>query len=159
MEESRLTIELLGKKKLKDDIEMLCRLEREIFGADGYPRYFFRQSTEMFGDTFLVCRDEKGKIAGYLLGAVKRGREEGWLLSMCVEEKLRRKGVGSALLEMMCGIMKGMSVREIFVTVEPKNHAAINAYSKSGFSIQKMQQDYHGRGYHRYLMKKTLAYS
>lgn len=155
MEKAEIKIELINKKKIKDDIEMLCRLEREIFGIDGYPRYFFRQSAELFGDSFLVCRDDKEKIIGYLLGAIKQG--DAWLLSMCVDDPLRKKGVGSALLKAFLDLLQQKSVQSAFVTVDPKNHAAINLYLKHGFKIQKMEQDYHGKGYHRYLLKKQLV--
>ena len=155
MEKIEIKIELLDVKRIKHDIEMLCRLEREIFGIDGYPRYFFRQSAEIFGDTFLVCRDNRENIIGYLLGAIKNANEA-WLLSMCVEESFRQKGVGSALLKTFFGLLGEKSVQNLFVTIDPKNHAALSLYLKHGFKIQKMEQDYHGKGYHRYLLKKSL---
>ena len=149
-----IKIDLIDTKRMNDDIEMLCRLERKIFGADGYPRYFFRQSAELFHDTFLICRGPDKKIIGYLLGATKR--EEAWMLSMCVDEPRRGEGIGSALLKYFLQILKEKSAKNAFITVDPKNHGAINLYTKHGFRIQKMIEDYHGKGYHRYLLKKEI---
>ena len=157
MQKEEIVIELLDMKRLKHDIEKLCKLEREIFGIDGYPRYFFRQSAELFGDTFLVCSDADKNIIGYLLGAVKHEKKEGWLLSMCVDESLRKKGIGSVLISKFLDLLKSRPVHAVFATVDPLNLATVNLYSKHGFKIQKLEQDYHGIGYHRYLMKKNLA--
>ena len=149
-----IKISALDRKKIGEDIEMLCKLEREIFGADGYPRYFFRQSAELFSDTFLVCRNDEKQIIGYLLGATKG--EEAWMLSMCVDEGERGHGIGKALLNGFIEILQQKSIKAIFITVDPKNQAAIALYAKAGFKIQKMIEDYHGKGYPRYLLKKEL---
>lgn len=156
MENAEIKIEPLNTKTIRNDIEMLCRLEREVFGIDSYPRYFFRQSAEILGDTFLVCRDSKRSIIGYLLGAIKHGTDGAWVLSMCVEDAFRKKGIGAALLKNFFSLLEQKSVRHVFAAADPKNHAAINLYLKLGFKIQKMEEDYHGKGYPRYLLKKSL---
>lgn len=157
MEKAGVRIELLNRKTLKDDIEMLYRLESRVFGVDSYPRYFFRQSVEILGDTFLVCRDNKKNIIGYILGAIKLETNEAWLLSMCVDEQFRKRGIGSALFKAFFDALKQKLVQQVFATVDPRNKEALNLYLKHGFKIQKMEQDYHGWGYHRYLMKKILV--
>ncbi|MBI4896381.1 MAG: GNAT family N-acetyltransferase [Candidatus Aenigmarchaeota archaeon] len=156
---NELLIDIVTPESLSaDDIERLNELESQIFGTGGYPRYFFRQAAEIFDGTFLVARNTKGKIVAYVLGAVSQhSLDEAWILSMCVDQPERKKGIGSILLQTLCKILKEKHVEQVFVTVEPGNEAAQHLYEKDGFVMTTIRENYHGATYHRYLMKKKLV--
>ena len=77
------------------DLAAVSRIERQTYGSDGYPSFFFRQAYELFRETFFVACDG-GQIIGYCLGALAVPKKRtGWILSICVKPDYRNQGYGS----------------------------------------------------------------
>lgn len=147
-------IEFVDKNTVTpEDIDNLVELENNTFGHHGYPRYFFMQAVEIFKDSFLIARDAKNNIVGYLIASVG---DDAWVLSICVDQKSQRKGVASELIEKFLMSLKNSKTRIIYAASDPANTPLINLYKKFGFSIDKLKENYHGYGYNRYILKKEI---
>ena len=138
------------------DLLMVLNLEIEGFGTGGYPRSFFRQAYDIFGDLFLVAENEKNELVGYIIGALHLDKTEGWILSMAIKKNLRRKGYGMMLTENIIQILIEKGVKNILLTVRPSNEPAINLYKKLNFLELKIIDDYYGPDEPRIIMEKIL---
>ena len=77
----------------KEDLVAVAEVDREVFGDQCYPGYFFRQAFDVFGDLLLVAQEQRGEIIGYILGALQTDSARGWILSLAVMPAYRRQGV------------------------------------------------------------------
>lgn len=111
------------------DLDQVQAIERESF-PDPYHAIDFVGFLIQARKGFIVaCLD--GSVAGYVIGINKR--KEGFIQSMAVAAKLRRKGVGESL---MGSVIEHLSTkhRRISLFVDKSNEAAIHLYRKFRFS-------------------------
>jgi ribosomal-protein-alanine N-acetyltransferase len=77
--------------------------------------------------------------------------DEAELLNLGVDPDFRRRGVGAALLEALCGAARG----EIFLEVAEPNAAAIALYRRAGWEAVALRKGYYESGrVHAVVMKK-----
>jgi mycothiol synthase len=71
-----------------------------------------------------VAKDEQGNIIGFLLGMMRiwKGKPIGWIKLMAVEESLRRKQIGSELLNLLEPKLKSLGAVELKVMDIPLNY-------------------------------------
>ena len=56
-----------------------------------------------------------------------------------VDEKSRKQGIGSKLIEKMYKIAKTMQIEKVELMVTAKNTTAINFYKKQGFEVERVK--------------------
>ncbi|HEY5834127.1 GNAT family N-acetyltransferase [Streptomyces sp.] len=91
-------------------------------------------------------------LHGYALLATARGCDTAWLLALGVEEPWRRKGYGRELLACCLRELVDPGLREIRLSVEPGNVAAVRLYRSLGFAPADPHPDYLGPGRDRLIM-------
>jgi ribosomal-protein-alanine N-acetyltransferase len=135
----------------KDDIEAISLLEEASFN-DPYPSYFLSELARDNPETFLVLT-LNDKIVGY--GVVDHWEDHDHLISIAVRPDSRRKGLGEALLvELEKRLSKERPLR---LEVRQSNLAAIQLYSKRGFTGTGVAEGYYGDGENAITMEKVFV--
>jgi [ribosomal protein S18]-alanine N-acetyltransferase len=128
----------------KADLGEVFRLEQGAFGEHGYPDFFIRQAMDLWPGTLLVA-DVEGELAGYVLGGMGEAKEQGWILSLAVDEQQRGRGIGKALLQRLVAELTERGGSDLRLTVHPDNSAA-GLYRVLGFELETSEPDYFGPG-------------
>lgn len=138
------------------DLPDIERLDRAVFGAAAYPAFVVRQLFDVHGHHMLALDTPTG-LHGYVLLATSRGWDTGWILSLGVEEPWRKKGYGRRLLSQCLRDLADRDLREIRLSVEPGNDAAVQLYRSLGFAPAVTKADYLGPGEDRLIMALPVA--
>ncbi|MGD1151565.1 MAG: N-acetyltransferase [Syntrophales bacterium] len=133
---------------------LISKVERRVFYSHSYPRFFFRQAFDIFGDLLKVAEINDGNIVGYVLGALKPNALEAWVLSLAVDKKYRRQKIGWRLTSDLLSIFQDRKIKRVLLTVEPDNCNAINLYKKFGFVEVSRDNNYFGFDEARVVMQK-----
>ncbi|QIH38536.1 GNAT family N-acetyltransferase [Flavobacterium sp. Sr18] len=127
------------------DIETIVSLMEEFYGIDNYPiksdvsKALFEEfiSNQNLGKAWLIVSDNE--IVGYLiLTFVFSFEYQGkiaFLDELYITEKARGKGIGSKAIEFTKEESHKLSLKLIYLEVEPHNKKAQNLYIASGFEM------------------------
>ena len=119
-----------------------------------YNPSIFNQLYESFPEGFLVAIHNHTLI-GFLIG-IKTTPNTARILMLCVDEKNRKQGIGSALLKQFLLFMKNHQIRQVELEVRTTNKGALEFYIKQGFIIQEKLRQFYQNGEDAYSMKKEL---
>lgn len=109
------------------------RLPRTLRGR--YPRRLNELMNQWEqGDAILVA-ENVGQIAGYLHLTEQGGESTGWVRNLAVAPHLRRRGIGTALLQAAAGWLRRRNVSQLLLEMTTKNYPAICFAQKSGFTF------------------------
>lgn len=139
----------------ESDLPDIERLDGAVFG-EAYPAFVIRQLFDVHGHHMLALDTPTG-LHGYVLLATARGRDTAWILSLGVEEPWRKKGYGRRLLSQCLRDLADRGLREIRLSVEPGNDAAVQLYRSLGFVAAVTKADYLGPGEDRLIMALPVA--
>lgn len=139
------------------DLAAVWAVEREVFGAEVYPAFFFRQALDLWSELLLVAESPTGEVAGYALGAPSLRPGEGWIVSAAVLPAHRGGGVATRLTRALLDACAGRGMTEVRLTVHPGNPAAVGLYRKLGFAVVGEEADYFGLGEPRLVMRFALG--
>jgi ribosomal-protein-alanine N-acetyltransferase len=147
-----LTIEKQNIRPVsQDDIQAISLLEEASFN-DPYPSYFLSELAQDNPETFLVLT-LNNEIVAY--GVVDHWEDHDHLISIAVRPDSRRKGLGETLLvELEKRLSKQRPLR---LEVRQSNLAAIQLYSKIGFTKTGVAEGYYGDGENAMIMEKTFV--
>ncbi len=109
--------------------------------------YAFPWSDQIFNDCLrvgyhCVVVDTQAGVAGYAV--LSMGAGEAHVLNLCVEQALRRRGIGRALLLDLLRYARDRGIRDAFLEVRRSNKGAIELYHEIGFECVG-----HRRGYYQ----------
>ncbi len=141
----------LGTEFLNDVNELLERsgigtVSREKFILPNYYPFGYFKNNRMVGFVDL-----------YLYSGLRR--HVGRIVKLAVDEKYRRQGVGTKLLQHVIYIGKLLNLAKLEIQVVTDNSPAINLYKKTGFRIiGKAEKDIHlnSKYYDVFYMEKLL---
>lgn len=109
------------------------RLPRDMRGS--YPRRLDELVAQWEqGDAVLVAEDE-GQIVGYLHLVVQASEGTGWVRNLAVAPHLRRRGIGTALLQAAADWLRQQNVSQLLLEMTTKNYLAICFARKLGFGF------------------------
>ncbi|WP_078861827.1 GNAT family N-acetyltransferase [Streptomyces sp. NRRL F-5123] len=138
------------------DLPELHRLDQEVFQQHAYPYFVLRQFYDLYRDDLLVV-DDAGTLRGYVLAGTTSDPSRCWVLGLAIDRKCRHRGLGRLLMTESLRSLCLRGVREVWLTVEPANEAALDLYLSLGFSRVDRRRDYFGAGSDRVLMVLPLA--
>ncbi|KUO22269.1 GNAT family N-acetyltransferase [Streptomyces dysideae] len=139
----------------ESDLPELVRVDREVFPEEPYPYFVLRQFFDLHADRLLVL-DDGDTLHGYVLFVTTSDHYTSWVMSLAVSPDQRGRGLGRRLMLEVLRRLRAEGVREVRLTVEPTNAAAIMLYRSLGFSSEdQVRKDYFGEGEDRLVM--TLA--
>lgn len=127
------------EKMTEPQLDRVCEIEKACFANP-----WSRQSLEaqLGSDTSLfLTAVEQGEVIGYIgMSAVV---DEGYIFNVAVEEKHRRRGVGSALIGELVTYCQKHSFSFLTLEVRSSNQNAVSLYSKFGFIKVGERRDYY----------------
>lgn len=83
--------------------------------------YAYIMAADFWGETFLIARDEHGRLAGYVLGVQRPDRKAVFVWQIAVAEHARRKGLGHRLLAALMTSAAPLGLTRLEATVAPAN--------------------------------------
>src|SRR3989442_11586074 len=135
----------------QDDIAEISLLEDASLN-EPYPSYFLSELARDNPETFLVLT-LNNEIVAY--GVVDHWEDHDHLISIAVRPDRRRKGLGEALL---VELEKRLSKeRALKLEVCQSNSAAIQLYSKRGFTKTGVAEGYYRDGENAITMEKRVV--
>jgi ribosomal-protein-alanine N-acetyltransferase len=111
---------------IPSDMDRILEIEAQAFPKSPYSRGIFTSLYRSNPRTFLVYGDEE--ILGYLVYTL-----EGHIISIAVDPRHRRKGIGSQLVR---EVVRNSTGEFIWVEVRESNAGAQAFYEKLGFRKQ-----------------------
>ncbi len=111
-----------------------------------YGRFIIAKKSETEPDIIGVCElikdwTEKGKA---------------FIFSFYIDRDYRKREIGKKLMQKVINILKDEDLKEIELTVDPDNEAAVRLYSDFGFKRINLRKDEYGKGINRDLMSLEL---
>ena len=136
----------------RPDIKRILEIEMKSF-KDPYPASIILDIYNL-GAGFLVAQQDN-IVVGYIIFWI-RYEDEGHIISIAVDKKYKRKGVGAELVNYAVDIFKKCNVREIKLEVRVGNAGARKFYTKLGFKESKICEGYYEDGEDAVIMKKAV---
>jgi len=134
------------------DLGALHKLEKESFGKDAWSILDLIAILSMSGVIRLKAVEDSQMI-GFVGGDPRRSQGWGWIATIAVDSRYRRRGIGRALLH-ACEEKLGVSRSRL--TVRLSNHAAISLYEKDGYASTDIWKGYYDDGEDGMVMEKIL---
>jgi len=131
-----------------DDLDAIFKIEERSF-ADPYPKGLLKAFFFLPGAYIVAVSEEM--IIGYAVGII-RYESLGHVVSIAVDEKVRRKGVGERLMTEIIERLCRRGAKRVRIEVRESNLPAIKLYTKLGFTIEGKIKRYYADGESALLM-------
>ena len=144
---------LLVRRFRPSDLRQIMPIEDATFPVDALRRSQFRRLSTAHPDEFLVA-EISGAVVGYGAGSVKG--DCGQLESVAVDQRLRGRGIGTALIQRLLERFQRIGLRRCLLQVRATNTRAIDLYTRLGFRVVGPLPAYYADGADALLMEATL---
>jgi ribosomal-protein-alanine N-acetyltransferase len=133
----------------KEDNTQVMEIEGESF-SDAWPSSFFSYLHNKAPDLFIVA-EENGRIIGYIVGEVREimlsglsyMSRMGHILNIAVDKEMRKRGVGTLLMQRMEAIFREGNASRATLEVRESNANARTFYHDLGYrEIGRVQAYY-----------------
>ena len=124
------------------DADTLATLHAQGFHR-GWPSADFASYIAGRDTLVYVACDAKRKIAGFAM--LRLAADEAELITIAVEPRWRKKGVGRALMDALLTDLRMTPARRLFLEVAADNPAALRLYARLGFTTISERQGYYAR--------------
>lgn len=125
------------------DADAIAKLHAQGF-RHGWSREDFSSYIMAADETpvYIAC-DARHRIAGFLM--LRLAADEAELITVAVDPRWRKKGVGAALLKAAFDDLTMTAATRLFLEVAADNPAAIKLYDRHGFAKVSERQGYYPR--------------
>jgi ribosomal-protein-alanine N-acetyltransferase len=134
------------------DLSALRKLETESFGNDAWSLLDLI-AVLTFPEVIRLKAVEDGQMAGFVAGDPRSREGWGWIATIAVDPRYRRRGIGRALLH---ACEAKLNVPRSRLTVRISNQAAISMYEKEGYTTTDIWSGYYNDGEDGMVMEKNL---
>lgn len=124
------------------DADAIARLHAQGFYR-GWPREDFAAYIAGPDTPIYVACDARRRIAGFAM--LRLAADEAELITIAVDPKWRKKGVGMALMRAVLEDLRMTPARRLFLEVAADNSAALRLYGRLGFAKLSERQGYYAR--------------
>jgi ribosomal-protein-alanine N-acetyltransferase len=146
---ARLEIRLFQSR----DLERILEIEEGSFGPDAWDRELFLEYFRRCPELFLIARHGR-RLSGYIITCTRPKEAE--LVSIAVDPRDRRRGLGRAMLDETLAQLRLRRVNTWWLMVATSNDAAIRFYESYGFVRKRRTKRYYGPGRDAWRMKFSL---
>jgi ribosomal-protein-alanine acetyltransferase len=136
------------------DLDHILAVEQASFLTDAWDKKIFLAYYRKCADLFLVVRIGR-RVAGYVITCA--GSRNAELVSIAVDPRDRRRGVGQALLRRTLAELRSRRVKTWWLMVGTANEPGIRFYEKYGFTRVKVVKRYYGAGRDAWRMRFKLV--
>jgi len=138
-----------------EDFETLYEIDQACYEpAIAYSKREFRNYLRFPGAECVIA-EENGKLAGFCLTAHQQAR--GYIITIDVLEKFRRRGVGTALLAEVERRLAAHGVEEIGLETATDNDSGIAFWQRHGYRTRGVWKGYYPGGRDAFSMAKVLV--
>ena len=138
-----------------EDFETLYEIDQACYEpAIAYSRREFRNYLRFPGADCVIA-EENGEVAGFCLTSHQHAR--GYIITIDVVEKSRRRGVGTALLAEAERRLAAHGVKEIGLETATDNESAIAFWQRHGYRTRGVWNGYYPGGRDAFSMTKMIA--
>ncbi len=137
------------------DLSALHKLEHESFGKDAWSLMDLI-AILTFSDVVRLKAVEDNCMVGFVGGDPRPSQGWGWIATIAVDPRFRRRGAGRQLLR---ACEKKLGVARSRLTVRASNYAAISLYEKEGYAMIDVWKKYYDDGEDAMVMEKELERS
>ena len=134
------------------DLNALRKLEQESFGKDAWPLLDLI-AILTFSDVIRLKATEDGQMVGFVAGDPHLRDGWGWISTIAVDPRFRRRGIGRELLH---ACENKLGVAQSRLTVRISNQSAITMYEKDGYTTKDIWKAYYNDGEDGLVMEKDL---
>jgi len=134
------------------DLMALRKLENEAFQKDAWPLLDLI-AVLTFGNVIRLKAVDGETMIGFIAGDPRPSSGWGWIATIAVDARYRRRGVGRELLH-ACEKLLGVPIARL--TVRMSNQPAIFMYEKEGYITTDIWKNYYNDGEDAILMEKEL---
>lgn len=134
------------------DLNALRKLEKESFDRDAWP-LFDLMAVLSFPDVVRLKAVEDHHMVGFVAGDPRPRDGWGWIATIAVDPRYRRRGIGRALLK---ACESKLGVPRSRLTVRMSNLGAIQLYEQDGYVSIDMWKSYYSDGEDAKVMEKVL---
>lgn len=136
------------------DLVTVTSLEAVIYeGEDPWSRAQFQEELGE-SDRHYIVAESNGNVIGYC-GVMVAGDVTD-ILTITVDGKYRRKGIGREFLKRMIDWSRNKKVDAVMLEVRIGNEEAVPLYTSNGFYPLNIRKDYYGPGLDARVMRKDL---
>ena len=121
---------------------------------ENYPNSLYVDIHRWWREGFLVAED-MGLVVGFL-AAVVSAPQQARILMLAVRERVRRQGIGSALMDAFLKECAMRGIRDIELEVRKSNEAAIRFYMRYGFEVTNLLPKFYTDGEDGFKMRRHL---
>ncbi len=125
-----------------EDIDDICRIERETFLDDAWPRSMFEDDIGDNSSYWPVVRNSSGRVLAYANMRIFFS-DRAYMTNLAVEKNMRRMGIGSLLMQHMIERAENENCVAIALDVRVSNDVAQNLYKKFGFREFQRTKNYY----------------
>ena len=131
------------------------KIEKETF-QESWSEASFIQRHMVEPKLFLVA-EKRGQIIAYIVGSVEFiAQPFGHVMNLAVKKSMRRRGIGSMLLNRLEDLFKERKVQTAYLEVRKTNEEAISMYRKWGYKAIRTLPRYY-RNEDGLLMTKHIS--
>lgn len=134
------------------DLNALRKLEKESFQRDAWP-LFDLVAVLTFSGVIRLKAVEDQRMIGFVAGDPHPHNGWGWIATIAVDSRFRRRGIGTALLH---ACEKNLGVARARLTVRDSNQGAIRMYERGGYVSIDIWKAYYNDGEDARVMEKAL---
>ncbi len=136
------------------DFDTLYAIDKACYPSGiAYSKQTLRWFLRLPGAECVVAELE-GKIAGFILA--QHEGPNAHLITIDVLADARRRGIGTALLDILEHSLSSRGARQVELETATDNHAAIAFWHKHGYRTVGVLKDYYLGGLDAYSMNKSL---
>jgi ribosomal-protein-alanine N-acetyltransferase len=135
-----------------EDLRSILRIEKMSFARDAWDRDIFLDYLARSGTLFLAATIDHA-VVGYIVASLGDTRAE--VDSIAVAPAKRGRGIASALLQRVVGVLRRRGLKTVCLNVRIENQAAIRLYRKLGFRRVRRVHGYYDDGASAWRMRKS----
>lgn len=124
------------------DADIIAKMHAQGF-YHGWPREDFAAYIAGEGTPLYVACDKGRRIAGFAM--IRHLGEEAELITIAVDKKWRKKGIGLALMRAIFSDLLMSPAKKLFLEVAADNQPALSLYTKLGFLKISERKGYYPR--------------
>jgi ribosomal-protein-alanine N-acetyltransferase len=139
------------------DLDVVVKLEREIFPDDAWPRDKLDDDLHSPFAHFVVIETD-GTIVGYAIAQHLTGNDVADIQNIAVVESHRGEGLGAVLLDALLEWCESRQATAIMLEVRADNEAAQSLYASRGFhTIATRPGYYQPAGVDAFVMRREVT--
>lgn len=137
-----------------ETLSKIVKIEEEAFEGNGNVDLWIIKALIRYGLVFIIEKD--GEIISIIEYMQEFNKKKVFLYGISTLKKYRKKGNARFILRESEKYLKKLNFEEIELTVDPKNDAALDLYTKEGYFKEKYLKDEYGKGIDRFVMRKWI---